>query len=341
MKSGLLTRDEFREGCLKRDHHACVICGETDRLSVHHIIERRLFHDGGYYMDNGATLCEPHHIMAETTELSCEDIRERAGILTTHIPYDYYPNARYSKWGDVILPSGMRMKGPLFSDDSVQKILKLGNMLSLYTDYVKYPRSWHLPWSQGQTKDDRTLPNCDNFIGKRVIITEKLDGENTTVYKDYIHARSIDGRDHWSRSWVKNLQGKIGYEIPDGWRICGENLYAKHSIKYENLESYFYVFSIWDDKNTCLSWDDTVSYCDILNLKTVPVLYDGIWNEKLTMSLWAEKRREETEGYVVRLADAYSYFDFNRSLAKFVRANHVLKENHHWMFTATEKNELK
>lgn len=343
MKAELLTRDEFRNHCLERDKHCCVFpgCNVTENLSVHHIIERRLFHDGGYWADNGATLCDKHHILAETTDWSCEEIRELIGAKTTIIPDDYYADVRYTKWGDVILPNGMRMKGPLFEDDSVQKILKHGNMLSLYTDYVKYPRSWHLPWSKGQTKDDRTLKNCLNFEGKEVVVTEKLDGENTTIYSDYIHARSIDGRNHWSRDWVKNLQGRIGYEIPKGWRICGENLYAKHSIGYENLESFFQVFSIWTDKNICLSWEDTVGYCDILELKTVPVLYAGIWDEKKIRSLWSEKVYDTMEGYVVRLASSYSYSDFNRSLAKFVRANHVSEENHHWMFTATEKNGVK
>ncbi len=340
-KTELLTRDAFRETALVRDGHKCVICGSPENLSVHHILERRLFKDGGYYLDNAATLCEPHHIEAETTRLTCEEIREAAGIETTIIPDDYYPDSRYSKWGDVILPNGLRMKGPLFEDESVQKILAHGEMLSSYTEYVKYPRSWHLPWSQGQTKDDRTLADCSCFAGKRVVVTEKLDGENTTIYRDYIHARSIDGRNHWSRAWVKNLQGKIGYEIPEGWRICGENLYAKHSIKYENLDSYFYVFSIWNERNECLSWDETKAYCEILNLQTVPVLYDGIYDEKYIQTLWNESIRDKSEGYVVRVADEYHYSAFSKSLAKFVRANHVLSSNHHWMHTATETNKLK
>jgi len=292
-------------------------------------------------MDNGATLCDKHHILAETTDWSCEELRELIGAASRPavIPDDYYPDVRYTKWGDVILPNGMRMKGPLFNDDSVQKILAHGNMLHLYTDYVKYPRSWHLPWSN-PSKDDRVLKECSQFEGKRVIVTEKMDGENTTIYSDYIHARSIDGRNHWSRSWVKNLQGRIGYEIPKGWRICGENLYAVHSIKYDDLNSYFYVFSIWTDENVCLSWDDTKQYCDILELEMVPVLYDGIWDESKIRSLWSEKDYDSVEGYVVRLADSFSYFNFNKSLAKFVRANHVSPDNHHWMFTATETNDL-
>lgn len=338
----LKTRTEFREGCLERDSHSCVICGETENLSVHHIIERRLWPDGGYYMENGATLCEEHHIQAETTELSCDTIRDHCnGIIKILLPEDFYPDVEYTKWGDVVLSNGNRMKGPLFYDESVQKILKQGPYFDRYNDYVKYPRTYHLPWSQGKTSDDKTIPDCSQFEGKRVVVTEKMDGENTTIYRNYIHARSIDGRDHWSRSWVKNLQSKIGYEVPDGWRLCGENLYAEHSIKYEDLISYFALFSIWNEQNMCLSWDETCEYSDMLELPMVPVLYDGIFDEKHIKTLWSEKDRDKQEGYVVRLADSFSYLDFRKSVAKFVRSNHVNAANHHWMFTASEKNKLK
>ena len=335
----LLTRDEFRQQCLERDGHKCVVCTSTEKLSVHHIIERRLFEDGGYYVDNGATLCDPCHIEAEKTDLPCGALRYLIGVTKEVLPEGYYSDHEYTKWGDIILPNGSRMKGPLFNDDSVQKILKLGQSYHLYTDYVKYPRTYHLPWSEGKTKDDKTLKDCSQFEGKRVIVTEKMDGENTTLYKDYIHARSIDGRNHWSRDWVKNLQSRIGYEIPNGWRLCGENLYAKHSIGYENLNSYFMLFSIWNEVNECLSWDETVEYAKILDIETVPVLYDGIWNEKLIKELYTQDKREVQEGYVVRVADAFPYLAFTKSVSKFVRVEHVAT-SHHWFFTCSEKNEL-
>ncbi|MCL5460152.1 hypothetical protein M3M33_16055, partial [Loigolactobacillus coryniformis] len=80
----------------------------------------------GYYINNGATLCETCHIKAESTEFSCELIRERAGITEVCLPEEYYKDHVYTKWGDIVLPDGRRMPGPLFWDDSVQKILKLG-----------------------------------------------------------------------------------------------------------------------------------------------------------------------------------------------------------------------
>ena len=52
---------------------------------------------------------------------------------------------------------------------------------------IKYPRTYHLPYSQSKT-DDKTLSNDDQFKGMEVVVTIKMDGENTTIYPDgYIH----------------------------------------------------------------------------------------------------------------------------------------------------------
>ncbi|MFP3728090.1 RNA ligase family protein [Priestia filamentosa] len=196
----------------------------------------------------------------------------------------------------------------------------------------KYPRTYHLPWSSGKTADDKVLKNTSHFHGEEVIVTEKMDGENTTIYQDYIHARSIDSKDHPSRHWVKMLQANIGYQIPEKWRICGENLFATHSIHYSSLQSYFCVFSIWNEKNECLSWDETVEWCALLQLQTVPVLYQGIYDEDKIQSCYTKTSLYggEQEGYVVRKASSFHYDNFKNSVAKFVRKNHV-QTDEHWM----------
>ena len=121
-KVELRTRDEFREGVFARDKYRCVICGAEGK-DAHHIMERRLFDDGGYYLDNGATLCEKHHLEAEQTAVSCEEIRAAAGIATVVLPDHLYPDERWDKWGNMILKDGRRIRGELFNDESVQKIL--------------------------------------------------------------------------------------------------------------------------------------------------------------------------------------------------------------------------
>lgn len=207
--------------------------------------------------------------------------------------------------------------------------------------YTKYPRTFHLPWSRSYTDDDRILRDVSHFIGKEVIVTEKLDGENTNFYQDHIHARSINSANHPSRNWVKSLHGSISYLIPKDWRFCGENMYAKHSIYYEKLPSYFLLFNIWNEKNECLSWDETVEWANRFNLETVPVLYRGIFDEEKIKSCYTEisKFGGTQEGYVIRFADKFHYDDFKIHVAKFVRKNHV-QTDQHWLSKQIEPNGL-
>ena len=334
----LLSRDDFRNGVFERDDHKCVVCSDEGK-DAHHIIERRLWTDEGYYLDNGVTLCHKHHLEAEMTTLGCDELREAAGIEKVVLPDFMYSDHEYDKWGNIILPNGKRVKGELFNDLSVQKILKEGNVLSLFTSYVKYPRTFHLPWSESKTNDDRTLSNTDQFEGKEVVVTVKMDGENTNFYSDYMHARSINCNPHASRSWIRSFHAKNGWNIPEGWRVCGENLFAKHSIHYKDLKSYFYMFSIWNEKNECLSWDDVIEWSELLDFEVVPVLYRGIWDEKKIISLYnKEFEGNECEGYVVRLADSFPYGAFRKSVGKFVRENHITT-THNWKHEMLVKNE--
>lgn len=210
------------------------------------------------------------------------------------------------------------------------------------TKYLKYPRTFHLPWSQGATDDDKILRTVDHFQNKQVIVTEKLDGECTTLYSDHLHARSVDSKHHPSRNWIKCEHARVCHEIPKEWRICGENVFAKHSIHYQELETYFYVFGIYDERNFCLSWDQTLSYCDMLGLKTVPVLYSGVWDLDKIKSCWTTKSicGGEQEGYVVRLAEEFHYDNFADCVAKFVRKNHV-QTSEHWLNESVVPNILK
>lgn len=328
-KQKLLTRDEFREGVFARDGHMCVFCARP-AVDAHHIIERRLWPDSGYYLENGASVCAEHHILCETTQISVEQVREACGISRIVVPEHLYADQAYDKWGNPVLENGTRLRGELFFDESVQKVLGQGGVLGDFTHWVKFPRTHHFPWSQGVSDDDRVLTSMDAFIGQRVIFTVKKDGENTSMYSDYIHARSVDGRGHPSRSWVKQFWSSIRADIPPGWRICGENLYAKHSIHYQDLPSYFMGFSIWNERNICLSWDETLEWFELLGITPVPVLYDGIYDEAVARRLWSEKDWATCEGNVGRVAEAFSYGEFRHKVGKFVRSGHVQTAKH-WM----------
>lgn len=206
--------------------------------------------------------------------------------------------------------------------------------------YFKYPRTRHAPWSRSVGEDDKVHRTMEQFIGREVVVTEKMDGENTSMYRDHYHARSLDSRHHPSRDAVKAIWGNIRYLIPENWRIVGENMYAEHSISYDDLESYFYGFSVWDDRNVSLDWDSTVSMFLSLGITPVRELYRGIYDESLIKELWDESLQSSMEGYVIRVVDEIPYDEFGSLVAKFVRRNHV-QTDQHWMRKAVVPNKLK
>jgi hypothetical protein len=203
----------------------------------------------------------------------------------------------------------------------------------------KYPRTFHFLESEGAQNDDRILPNgtSENWTHE-VVITEKMDGENTSLYCDGWHVRSLDYEAHPSRNKIAAVHGRIAHLIPEGWRICCENLTAKHSIKYTELKEICEVFGIWNGE-TCLSWDDTETFSALLELPTVPVLWRGMWKPSLVSQFASEINPATQEGFVVRPTDSFQMKDFNHLVGKFVRKNHV-QTSAHWMRSQIEYNEI-
>ena len=204
---------------------------------------------------------------------------------------------------------------------------------------IKYPKTMHLPFSPGLQNDDRVLENgTSGWEGTQVVITEKMDGEGTTMYRDYVHARSLEFEPHPSRTFIKAIHAEIAHEIPVGWKICGENMTAVHSLKYNALPSYFMVFNIWNGL-TCLSWEETMEWCALLGLNTVPLIYWGEYNDDVCKELCKQLDPETQEGLVVRPARAFSMADFSYLVGKYVRAKHV-QTDEHWMRKPVEYNGL-
>ena len=60
------------------------------------------------------------------------------------------------------------------------------------SERIKYPRTYHLPFSEGVQSDDKLLKNFNSLKDKEVVATLKMDGENTTLYHDnYMHTRRL------------------------------------------------------------------------------------------------------------------------------------------------------
>ena len=218
--------------------------------------------------------------------------------------------------------------------------------------YYKFPKIFHFDFSPNLQNDDRVLPDISAFHGKEIISSLKCDGECTTFYNDRIHARSVESKDHESRHRVKQLWASVKYNIDPGWRICGENLAAKHSIFYNNLPSYFLVFTIFNGENVCLNYNETKEFCELLGLEMVPEIYRGIFDVEKIQSLfenypnilggWEDENCSVPahEGYVVRTTGSFHFNDFQKNYAKFVRKGHV-KSGNNWMYEKIIPNKLR
>lgn len=134
----LLSREQFKQRVLALKGGRCLFCAEK-AVDPHHIIERKLFDDGGYYLSNGAPVCDKHHWDCETTKISVETIRSKLEQTEFTLPTGFATSESIDKWGNVIRADGMREPGPLFTDHGARKALAAGGYLGLFVPKGELP----------------------------------------------------------------------------------------------------------------------------------------------------------------------------------------------------------
>jgi predicted restriction endonuclease len=101
-------RSSFRESVFKRDNYTCQLCGQKyskelsdpslKMINAHHIMDRHLFKNGGYILENGITLCDENGKF--TTEKSCHMLVEGWHIHNGNeemVLPEHRPNTLYKK----------------------------------------------------------------------------------------------------------------------------------------------------------------------------------------------------------------------------------------------------
>lgn len=212
----------------------------------------------------------------------------------------------------------------------------------------KYPRSYHLSWSEGASNDDKISTDISGLIGQQIIISEKLDGGNSSLESNGCFARSHSGiPTHSSFDLLKAFHSTIRHKIPKNIQLFGENMFALHSIAYSELPGYFLLFNV-RDQDTWLSWDEVEMWAEEIGVPTVPVLFKGKVDsdaelKKITKSFMIQPSLcgGVREGIVVRVASEFSDNNFSKYLAKMVRKNHVAPNSGHWSSKEIIKNKLK
>ncbi len=204
----------------------------------------------------------------------------------------------------------------------------------------KYGRTYHLPQSPGAGSDDKILHDLAVLRSAQdLVITEKMDGENTTIFAGGCYPRSPDARPHPSRDWMKAFAAAISPALSDKERIVGEYLYARHAITYADLPSYFLGFA-WIQGDVICSWDETAARFQELGIEPVPLIHRGAWRESLLEEILAEMDFSQQEGFVLRSAERFTESEMSSHMAKYVRADHVRSETH-WMQAPLVRNRLR
>ena len=223
-------------------------------------------------------------------------------------------------------------------------------------DSPKYNRTFHFPWSPGATNDDKIATSVSHFIKKSVVITEKMDGSNTSLEADGCFARTHSGPpSHASFDGLKALHASVKYKIPKDIQLFGEWCYARHSIEYSALPGYFMLFGVRylpTDSNPTIGslwahWNEVEMWAEEIGVPTVPVLFKGAPQSEQELKSLVDSFMNQPsncggirEGVVVRMAVGFLDEDFSTSVMKCVRANHV-QTSEHWKDQEIIKNKLK
>lgn len=207
----------------------------------------------------------------------------------------------------------------------------------------KYPRTYHMPWSEEIHSDDKTYDNMGYFLNKPLAISIKMDGSNVGLSFETVSSRSGDYPGHPSFDMLKQKYFTIKHDIPKNMIIYGEWLYAVHSIEYDDLDDYFVSFAILEN-GKWLSVKEVIEWSELLGLKTVKYIKRNIkftdladMKEKTT-EMAKSVIKSGHEGIVMRLEE--SFLDLTKNTVKYVRSGHVQTDKH-WSFQKIKVQKVK
>ena len=202
----------------------------------------------------------------------------------------------------------------------------------------KYPSTPHWGVSLSVHRDDTYHKNCEYFLGKHVVISEKIDGGSTCLFNGNTYARSVQSpsNDGWFAMVKKHHSWKT-YGM-DNKCFYGEDIYGIHSIEYDPVQesgtyNLFSVFDVSGDDVMVCSWDDVVN--NELGFPVVPTVHDGVFDKMEDVTEYFMDNISTPsaigptkEGFVMRVIDEFPLKDFSLNVCKFVRKNHVQTDEH-------------
>ena len=210
----------------------------------------------------------------------------------------------------------------------------------------KYPRIPHVPGSN-LSPDDEVFGEYPKGV---FFVFEKMDGTNLGL------SLSADGRlrfqnrggylenkrphPQWdaAKNWFnQHYWGVMNYFAQNsGHTVFGEWLYARHSINYDRLPSYFFVYDIFDGENF-LQYKDIRKAFQYAKGLFVPKPIDTCLDIEDFID-WSKKNYggqygDEYEGFIFRDATDYT------RVFKYVKPEFTAGIEEHWFNRKVERNE--
>ena len=201
---------------------------------------------------------------------------------------------------------------------------------------LKYPRTPYWPYSPTIGRGDTVHTNPERFIGRPVVVTEKLDGSNVLIHRGRVYGRSVT--EESANKWLAMVKKHHAWKVAEpGVYLYGEDIYGVHSIEYEAVreDETFHAFALRDANGDFRSMVALERFATERSIPVVPVIFRGVFASVAEMRVFLEREQAqrsvlggEREGMVVRIAGGFPSAEFARNVCKSVRQDHVQTDQH-------------
>ncbi|HEY4355759.1 MAG TPA: RNA ligase family protein [Acidobacteriaceae bacterium] len=220
---------------------------------------------------------------------------------------------------------------------------------------VKFPRTPHLEGSRTQPGDeDVPIVSPRDLRGRFLVVEEKVDGANSGISFDTNGTLILQCRGHvlsggprerqfdLFKRWANHHRAALWQVLGTRYVMYGEWLYARHTIRYDQLPHYFLEFDLLDtETEEFLGTDRRRNVLGGAPIVSAPVLGSGNF-DRLEHLLGPSQcaSTERMEGLYIKWEEHGTV----RGRYKFVRSSFlqaVEDQGEHWMDRPIEPNTLR
>ncbi len=201
---------------------------------------------------------------------------------------------------------------------------------------LKYPRTPYWPYSPTTGRRDTLHADPKRFVGRPIVVTEKLDGSNVLIHRGKVYGRSV--ADEAANKWMAMVKKHHAWKVTDpDVLLYGEDIYGVHSIEYEPIRENetFHAFALRDWKGDFGSMAELEQFAAERSIPVVPVIHRGAFASVAKMRGFIQNEHAkqsalggEREGMVVRIAEGFASAGFAHYVCKSVRKDHVQTDQH-------------